>query len=60
MVVRQQYDASGNLGLGSGWLTQHTQVNNEIALRIRTNESFHLIDDNRLLFVLVTEQVLLA
>ncbi|WP_267531445.1 sulfite reductase flavoprotein subunit alpha [Acinetobacter oleivorans] len=47
LVVRQQYDASGNLGLGSGWLTQHTQVNNEIALRIRTNESFHLIDDNR-------------
>lgn len=47
LVVRQQYDASGNLGLGSGWLIQHTQVNNEIALRIRTNESFHLIDDNR-------------
>lgn len=47
LVVRQQYDASGNLGLGSSWLTQHTQVNNEIALRIRTNESFHLIDDNR-------------
>lgn len=47
LVVRQQYDASGNLGLGSGWLTQYTQVNNEIALRIRTNESFHLIDDNR-------------
>jgi len=47
LVVRQQYDTSGNLGLGSGWLTQHTQVNNEIALRIRTNESFHLIDDNR-------------
>lgn len=47
LVVRQQYDESGNLGLGSGWLTQHTQVNDEVALRIRTNESFHLIDDNR-------------
>ena len=47
LVVRQQHDESGNLGLGSGWLTQHMQVNNEIALRIRTNESFHLIDDNR-------------
>ncbi|MCU7698524.1 sulfite reductase flavoprotein subunit alpha [Acinetobacter sp. AYS6] len=47
LVVRQQYDTSGNLGLGSGWLTQHTQVNDEVALRIRTNESFHLIDDNR-------------
>lgn len=47
LVVRQQYDESSNLGLGSGWLTQHTQINDEIALRIRTNESFHLIDDNR-------------
>lgn len=47
LVVRQQYDVTGNLGLGSGWLTQHTQVNDDVALRIRTNESFHLIDDNR-------------
>ncbi|UGQ26944.1 PepSY domain-containing protein [Acinetobacter calcoaceticus] len=47
LVVRQQHDESGNLGLGSGWMTQHTQVNDDIALRIRTNESFHLIDDNR-------------
>jgi len=47
LVVRQQHDESGNLGLGSGWLTQHTQVNDDVALRIRTNESFHLIDDNR-------------
>ncbi|MGN2485484.1 PepSY domain-containing protein [Acinetobacter calcoaceticus] len=47
LVVRQQYDVSGNLGLGSGWLTQYTQVSDDVALRIRTNESFHLIDDNR-------------
>ncbi|EPQ3971907.1 PepSY domain-containing protein [Acinetobacter baumannii] len=47
LVVRQQYDESGDLGLGSGWLTQHTEINQNIALRIRTNESFHLIDDNR-------------
>ena len=47
LVVRQQHDESGNLGLGSGWLTQHTQINDDVALRIRTNESFHLIDDNR-------------
>ena len=33
--------------MGSGWLTQHTALNSEIGLRIRTNESFHLIDDNR-------------
>lgn len=47
LVVRQQSDHQGQLGLGSGWLTQHTALNSEIGLRIRTNESFHLIDDNR-------------
>ena len=47
LVVRQQKDAHGHLGLGSGWLTQHAALNSQIALRIRTNPSFHLIDDNR-------------
>jgi sulfite reductase (NADPH) flavoprotein alpha-component len=47
LMVRQQSDAQGQFGLGSGWLTQHAAVNSEIALRIRSNESFHLIDDNR-------------
>ena len=47
---------SDDLGLGSGWLTQHTEINQSVALRIRTNESFHLIDDNRQLFVLVMER----
>jgi len=47
LVVRQQSDAQGQLGLGSGWLTQYTALNSPIALRIRKNESFHLIADNR-------------
>lgn len=47
LVVRQQSDHTGELGLGSGWLTAHTEIGQEIALRIRNNESFHLIDDNR-------------
>ena len=47
LVVRQQLDTQGQLGLGSGWLTQHIALNAPIAMRIRTNESFHLIDDNR-------------
>lgn len=47
LVVRQQTDAQGQLGLGSGWLGQHAALNSAIALRIRTNPSFHLIDDNR-------------
>lgn len=47
LVVRQQSDHTGELGVGSGWLTAHTEIGQEIALRIRNNESFHLIDDNR-------------
>ena len=47
LVVRQQQDSEGELGLGSGWLTQHAELQQPIALRIRTNESFHLINDNR-------------
>ncbi|MFW2149423.1 PepSY domain-containing protein [Acinetobacter sp. TY1] len=47
LVVRQQRDAQGELGLGSGWLTQHVSVKDTVALRIRSNESFHLITDDR-------------
>ncbi len=47
LVVRQQSNAQGELGLGSGWLTQHLAIHDQVFLRIRTNESFHLIDDNR-------------
>ena len=47
LVVRQQLDEQQQLGLGSGWLTHHVAVGAQVQLRIRTNESFHLIDDNR-------------
>ncbi len=47
LVVRQQSNAQGELGLGSGWLTQHAELGSTVQLRIRTNESFHLIADNR-------------
>lgn len=47
LVVRQHHDQNNQLGLGSGWLTEHAQLKQAVALRIRTNESFHLIDDNR-------------
>ncbi|AOA59841.1 PepSY domain-containing protein [Acinetobacter larvae] len=47
LVVRQQRDPQGELGLGSGWLTQHCRLGGQVALRIRSNPSFHLIDDNR-------------
>lgn len=47
LTVRQQFDQNGQFGLGSGWLTEHLSVGEPVALRIRTNPSFHLIDDNR-------------
>ncbi|KAF1024813.1 MAG: Sulfite reductase [NADPH] flavoprotein alpha-component [Acinetobacter bereziniae] len=47
LVVRQQRDAQGELGLGSGWLTTHLKLRDKVALRIRNNDSFHLITDNR-------------
>jgi sulfite reductase (NADPH) flavoprotein alpha-component len=47
LVVRQQSNTQGELGLGSGWLTQHAELSSPIALRIRHNDAFHLIDDNR-------------
>ena len=47
LVVRQQRDTQGELGLGSGWLTEHLSTKDTVALRIRSNESFHLITDNR-------------
>ena len=47
LVVRQQRNEQGELGLGSGWLTEHVALRSKVALRIRKNESFHLITDNR-------------
>ena len=47
LVVRQQSDAQGRLGLGSGWLTQHSVIGQEMAIAIRSNPSFHLIEDDR-------------
>ncbi|GAA5007790.1 sulfite reductase flavoprotein subunit alpha [Acinetobacter puyangensis] len=46
LVVRQKQLADG-LGLGSGWLTEYAEQGITLPARIRTNPSFHLIDDNR-------------
>ena len=46
LVVRQQ-QSNQQLGLGSGWLTEHVEVGQDVLLRIRSNPSFHLIADNR-------------
>lgn len=41
LLVRQMSDPEGRLGIGSGWLTQYAEVGGDIALRVRSNSSFH-------------------
>lgn len=41
LIVRQMQQADGSLGLGSGWLTHYAEVGSKIALRLRSNRSFH-------------------
>lgn len=41
LLVRQVRDENNNLGLGSGWLTEHAQLAQPINLRIRANAHFH-------------------
>nr|WP_256355936.1 sulfite reductase flavoprotein subunit alpha [Pseudomonas sp. PDM29] len=42
LIVRQEVHADGNLGVGSGWLTEHAPVGSSISLRVRRNSGFHL------------------
>nr|WP_199046921.1 sulfite reductase flavoprotein subunit alpha [Dyella sp. ASV24] len=47
LLVRQMQREDGSLGIGSGWLTTHAGVGGDIALRIRSNPSFHAPVDDR-------------
>ena len=47
LLVRQMRGADGQLGLGSGWLTERAVPGDEIALRTRRNASFHAPSDAR-------------
>lgn len=47
LLVRQTRHDDGRLGLASGWLTAHAAEGTRIALRIRTNRSFHPPADDR-------------
>ncbi|MEB3767483.1 sulfite reductase flavoprotein subunit alpha [Acinetobacter sp. MD2] len=47
LVIRLNSDSNGTLGLGSGWLCQYAQLGQTVQMRIRTNQSFNLINDNR-------------
>lgn len=41
LLVRRMRTPDGHPGLGSGWLCEYARLDGEIALRIRTNPSFH-------------------
>ncbi|MBC3869571.1 sulfite reductase subunit alpha [Undibacterium oligocarboniphilum] len=41
LAVRQMRHPDGRLGTGSGWLTEQVQPGQAIALRVRSNPSFH-------------------
>lgn len=42
LIVRQERHPDGSLGLGSGWLTEHLPVDDNVSLRLRRNSGFHL------------------
>ena len=42
LLVRQQTDAEGCLGAGSGWLTSHAAIGDTMALRVRNNPGFRV------------------
>lgn len=45
LLIRQERRPDGSLGLASGWLTQHAQPGEVIALRLRTHGNFRLGDN---------------
>src|SRR5262249_49076340 len=42
LIVRQERHADGNLGLGSGWLTEYLPLEGSVSARLRRNSGFHL------------------
>ncbi len=52
LLVRQQHRADGSLGLGSGWLTAHAPLGQQLRARVRHNRGFHLPDDDRPLILI--------
>ena len=47
LVIRQAYQDNGDLGIGSGWLTEYASIGGHIQCRIRSNSNFHAHDDDR-------------
>lgn len=47
LIVRQQHLANGELGAGSGWLTEHLPDGAQLLARVRRNSGFHAPADDR-------------
>ncbi|HTD04304.1 sulfite reductase flavoprotein subunit alpha [Undibacterium sp.] len=52
LLVRQTQLANGELGLGSGWLTEYAPLGGEIALRVRENRGFQPPADDRAMILI--------
>lgn len=52
LLIRQVQVAEHQLGIGSGWLTAHAQLDSPIRLRIRTNARFHSPEPSRPLILI--------
>ncbi|OLU19601.1 flavodoxin [Pseudomonas sp. PA1(2017)] len=52
LIVRQQYLANGELGAGSGWLTEHLPMGAQLLARVRRNSGFHAPEDDRPLILI--------
>ncbi|CAD5107972.1 sulfite reductase flavoprotein subunit alpha [Zestomonas carbonaria] len=46
LIVRQERRADGNLGLGSGWLTEYARTGATLVARLRRNSGFHVPEDD--------------
>lgn len=46
LLVRQQHNADGSFGIGSGWLTAYAEPGQEMELRIRSNPLFRAPDED--------------
>ena len=52
LIVRLQHQANGQLGLGSGWLTEHSQLGDITQGVIRSNTRCHINDVSRPLLLI--------
>ncbi|WP_339459266.1 sulfite reductase flavoprotein subunit alpha [Pseudomonas sp. EA_105y_Pfl2_R69] len=52
LIVRQERQADGSLGLGSGWLTEAAALHGQLLARVRRNSAFHAPEDDRPLILI--------